>query len=102
MMHTTTLVTDVYLSKTEALDALSEVFEVSINTTNPSNAVLDLAGGVVLSIEVPKFGEDLPLTIDLSASDPEALRAATYHVIDRIGEELPWSVGVVGVGGLDQ
>ena len=96
MTHTITLVTDVYLSKTEALDALSEVFEVSINTTNPSNAVLNLEGGVVVSIEVPKFGEDLPLTIDLTASDPEALRTDTDHVLQRIVETLPWSVSVVG------
>ncbi len=96
MTHTTTLVTDVYLSKTEALEALSEVFEVAINTTNPSNAVLNLEGGVVVSIEVPKFGEDLPLTIDLTADDPQILEATAAHVIELARNKLSWLVTVVG------
>jgi hypothetical protein len=94
--HTITLVTDVYLSKTEALDALSAVFEVVINTTEPSNSVLDLEGGVVLSIEVPKFGEDLPLTVDLIADDPQILEASAAHVIERTRSKLSWLVTVVG------
>jgi hypothetical protein len=96
MTHTITLVGDVYVSKTEALHALSALFDTPINDSNPAHAVLNLGGGVVLSIEVPKFGEDLPLTVDLSSDDGDALEKVTHDVIDRVGEGLSWSMTVVG------
>ena len=96
MTHTITLVSDRYLSKTEALRALAELLGVPINDTDPSNAVLDLDGGVVLSIEVPKFGEDLPLTVDLTAHNAEALEKVTREVIERAREGLSWSMTIVG------
>lgn len=95
-METRTLVSDVYLSKTEALRALSQLFEVSIDWSDPAEPVLVLEGGVVLSIEVPKFGEDLPLTVDLSGDDAEVLDKATHQVIDLVGHGLSWSMSVVG------
>jgi len=49
-----------------------------------------------LSIEVPKFGEDLPLTVDLSSDDGDALEKVTHDVIDRVREGLSWSMTVVG------
>ena len=92
MTHSITLVSDIYLSKTEALRALSELLGVPVNDSEPSNAVLDLDGGVVLSIEVPKFGEDLPLTIDLSSLDESALAIIAREVTDEIVSKLSWSV----------
>ena len=92
MTHTITLVSDIYLSKTEALRALSELLGVPVNDSEPSNAVLDLDGGVVLSIAVPKFGEDLPLTIDLSSLDDSALAIVAREVTDEIVSKLSWSV----------
>ncbi len=96
MTHTITLVGEVFVSKTEALRALSQLLGTPIDESDPSNAVLNLEGDVVLSIEVPKFGEDLPLTIDLTGSDPVVLRRVTDHVIGQISATLPWSVSVVG------
>ena len=96
MTHTITLVGDMYLSKTEALRALSDLLGVPINDTDASNAVLDLDGGVVLSIEVPKFGEDLPLTVDLTASDVEELENVTRVVIERVRNGLSWPMTIVG------
>ena len=96
MTHTITIVTDVYVSKQEALHELSGVLGDPVNDSDPSNEVLDLDGGVVLSIEVPKFGEDLPLTVDLTCDDPVALATVTDHVMARISGDLLWSVSVVG------
>ena len=96
MTHTITLVSDVYVSKTEALRALSQLFDTAINDSDPSDAVLNLESGVVLSIEVPKFGEDLPLTIDLTGQNLSSLERASSDVIDRVGEGLSWSLTVVG------
>jgi len=94
-MPTTTLVADVYVSKPEALFALSQLLGIPIRNTDPSNAVLDLDGGVVLTIEIPKFGEDLPLTIDLIADDPQALAEAALNLIDRASHALGWTLSPV-------
>ena len=92
MTHTVTLVADVYVSKAEALEALSNLFDVPLNYSDPSNAVLDLDGGVVLSIEVPKFGEDLPLTLDLTARDVDTLEQATNQLVERVRGGLSWQL----------
>ena len=96
MTHTITLVSDVFVSKTEALRALSQLFTTPIDDSDPSDAVLNLEGGVVLSIEVPKFGEDLPLTIDLTGQDLSSLERVSSDVIDLVSEGLSWSLTVVG------
>ena len=96
MTHTITLVSDVYVSKTEALRALSQLFDTAIDDSDPSDDVLNLEDGVVLSIEVPKFGEDLPLTIDLTGQDFSSLERVSSDVIDRVGDGLSWSLTVVG------
>ena len=96
MTHTITLVSDVYVSKTEALRALSELLAVPINDSNPSDAVLDLEDGVVLSIEVPKFGEDLPLTLDLTGVAEGAVAKASHRIIESVAMNLDWTLRVVG------
>ncbi len=94
-MPTTTLVADVYVSKAEALSALSETLGIPVRTTDPSNAVLDLDGGVLLTIDIPKFGEDLPLTIDLTADDAAALAAAAQTLVERTSSALGWTLSPV-------
>ena len=96
MTHTITLVGDVFVSKTEALRALSVLFDTHIDDSDPSNAVLKLQGGVVLSIEVPKFGEDLPLTLDLTGHNIDAVELATTHLIDTVYAGLSWTMTRVG------
>jgi len=89
---TTTLVADVYVSKAEALSALSETLGIPVRTTDPSNAVLDLYGGVLLTIDIPKFGEDLPLTIDLTADNAASLAEASLNLIDKALSALGWTL----------
>jgi len=96
---TTTLVADVYVSKAEALSVLSETLDIPVRTTDPSNAVLDLDGGVVLTIDIPKFGEDLPLTIDLTAEDAAALAGAAQYLIDKTSNGLGWTLRPVTADG---
>ena len=96
MTHAITLVSDVYVSKTEALRALSELLGTPIKDTDPSNAVLDIEGGVVLSIEVPKFGEDLPLTLDLTGSEEVEVSRVTDALTDSVAEALGWTLRIVG------
>lgn len=96
MTHTITLVTDTYLSKTEALEALSEALGVRVDSAEASNSVLRLVNGVVLSIEVPKFGEDLPLTVDLTGDTAAEVTEVAQNLMALVVEKLAWSIGVVG------
>ena len=96
MTHTITLVTDVFLSKAEALEALSDLLGRPVDASDPANAVIWLPGGVVLSIEVPKFGEDLPLTLDVTGPDRHTVSAQADGLMDVVRERLDWSVSVVG------
>ena len=96
MTHTITLVGDVYVSKTEALRALSELCDTAIDDSDPSDAVLALEGGVVLSIEVPKFGEDLPLTLDLTGDNITTVETATTQLVDQVYAGLSWTMTRVG------
>ena len=96
MTHTITLVSDIYLSKTEALRALSRLLDTVIDDSNPSDAVLNLEDGVVLSIEVPKFGEDLPLTLDLTGDNITTVETATTQLVDQVYAGLSWTMTRVG------
>ena len=45
-----------------------------------------------LHIEVPKFGEDLPLTLDLNGNDHEQVESASDSLADTLVQTLGWSV----------
>ena len=91
-MSTVTLVTSVFLSKAEALAVLEDALQVPWNVDDPSDVTLTLNNGVVLSIEVPKFGEDLPLTLDLHHPDDVILRDVCDHVTHTPERTLGWSL----------
>ena len=96
MTHTTTLVTDVFLSKAEALETLSKLLEQPVDASDPANAIIWLPEGVVLTIEVPKFGEDLPLTLDVTGPDRHTVSAGVDSLMDVARKRLDWSVSVIG------
>jgi len=50
-----------------------------------------LGEDVRLSIEIPKFGEDLPLTLDFSGTNPALLRESALEVSAAVKESLEWS-----------
>jgi len=86
------LVTDVYLSKREALAQLEVVLDVRADRRDPARPYLFTPAGSTLTIEVPKFGEDLPLTLDLRADVPRsALVAEAEQLAEQLGEDLGWS-----------
>ena len=91
-MATLTLVTSVYLSKAEALDVLSTALAAPWFIDDPSEVTLSLPEGVVLSIEVPKFGEDLPLTLDCHHEDAKILARVVDDVATTISSTLGWRV----------
>ena len=91
-MATITLVTSVYLSKAEALAVLKETLDAPWNTDDPADVTIPLGEGGVLAIEVPKFGEDLPLTLDFHHDNKEELRAIVNDVSKKIVTSLGWNL----------
>jgi len=68
-----------------------------LDYSDPADATITLASGVVVSIEVPKFGEDLPLTIDMSSENLVALEEAIVDVIEAVEADFQWSLSTLGV-----
>lgn len=98
MTHQRTLVTSVFLSKAEALDVLSTALNAPWVHEDPTDVTLELEHGVVLSIEIAKFGEDLPLTLDLTHDVDTVLEEVSAYVARVLREQLGWDVDVLALG----
>ena len=98
MRHQRTLVTSVFLSKADALDVLATALNAPWVYEDPTDVTLELEGGVVLSIEVPKFGEDLPLTLDLTHDDDTVVEDVSARVAETLRKTLGWEVDVLALG----
>ena len=92
LVTTVTLVTSVFMSKADALALLEDALDAPWNIDDPGDVTLPLAGGVVLSIEVPHYGEDLPLTLDLHHDDESVLREVADQVSKTLEKALGWSI----------
>jgi hypothetical protein len=90
-MRTVSLVTKVYLSKKEALDALSQSLQLAIQDAGSADPWLQLERGVGLHIEVPKFGEDLPLTLDITGDHRDQVEAVSHALQQNLDSLLGWS-----------
>ena len=95
-MAQVSLVTDQYLSKTEALAVLESELGVSADRSDPANPVLHFDGGATLTIDVPKFGEDLPLTLDIQHDRPHLATLQAEAVKAILAEGVKWKVEMVG------
>ena len=94
-MATITLVADIFLSKAEALDVLSTALDAPWVTDDPSEVTLLLPSGAVLTIEVPKFGEDLPLTLDCHHDNAQVLVSLTEDIARTLRTTLGWDITVL-------
>ena len=89
------VVCDVKVPKPEALEVLAHALSARRSGTL-SDPQLVRENGVRVSIEVPKFGEDLPLTLDIHWADrSDDLRAETETVVDHIRHALGWSCEIL-------
>lgn len=95
-MAVVTLVTDVYVSKPQALASISSALDGRITPGGPGENVIALPGGVRISLEVPKFGEDLPVTLDIHGLNEDELSAASDQIMSDLRQKLNWSVSRVG------
>lgn len=90
-MASLSLVTSVFISKADALNLLSDTLGVPWILDDPADVTLGLPESVVLSIDVPKFGEDLPVTLDLEHMDPAVLVRVADAFAARLEAELGWT-----------
>jgi hypothetical protein len=98
-MANLSVVTTVFISKAEALGLLSDTLGLAWILDDPADVTVALPGGVVLSIEVPKFGEDLPITLDLEHADPEVLSRIAEDFAARLEDELGWATSALPIRG---
>jgi hypothetical protein len=91
IMATKSLVTDVYISKAEALDVLATALAVEWILDDPADVTLPLDHGGVLSIDVPHYGEDLPLTLECHHADPAQLELVIASLQARLLDTLGWT-----------
>jgi hypothetical protein len=89
-MATLSLHTSVFLSKAEALSVLEDRLGLTWNIDDPSDVTLALEQNAWLTIEVPKFGEDLPLTLDCHHEDAGILESVVEELALRLKGELGW------------
>lgn len=95
-MDTLSLVSDVFLSKREALSALSSVLRLPILEQTSADPYLVIEPGIELRIDVPKYGEDLPLTLDLHGTRLDQLRDVSRSLADTVRETLGWMLTPIG------
>jgi hypothetical protein len=89
-MATRSLHTSVFISKAEALDLLESRLGLAWVTDDPSDVTLPLDQGVWLSIEVPHYGEDLPLTLDGHHDDAQVLNQVMSEFAVTLKDTLGW------------
>jgi hypothetical protein len=91
MMATLSLVTTVFISKAEAFGLFTDTLGLPWILDDPTDVTVALPDGVVMGIEVPKFGEDLPITLDLEHADPDVLSRVAEDFARRLESVLGWA-----------
>lgn len=89
-MATVSLVTSVFISKAEALAVLSEALGLEWFIDDPSDVTLPLRDGAWISIEVPMYGEDLPLTLDVHHVEKPTLDVVATELQESLRTTLAW------------
>jgi cell division protein FtsX len=90
LVATVSLVTSVFISKAEALAVLEESLGLKWFTDDPADVTLPLPEGAWISIEVPHYGEDLPLTLDVHHHDVDTLDQVATELQESLRTTLGW------------
>lgn len=89
-MPTVSVVTNVQLSALEAFSTLEQTLGTPLRDATTANPWLPLGQQVTLTISVPKFGEDLPLTLDLDGSDDTTVTEAAQTLSEKLSSTMGW------------
>lgn len=94
MKFSQSLVAPVFLSKIDALELLSDVLKVK----QRKDRTLRLKSGGILSIEIPMYGEDLPLTLDIYHKNARKLDEIVENISCTLKYRLGWEVHRIPTG----
>jgi hypothetical protein len=95
-MNTISVVTPVFMSKADALALLSETLELEWILDDPADVTLPLPHGGVLSIDVPHYGEDLPLTLEIHHPDRDVLEGIVSQFQETLSTTFGWETHTLG------
>lgn len=95
-MPTISVVTPVFMSKADALALLSENLGLEWITDDPSDVTLPLRDGGFLSIEVPHYGEELPLTLELHHAKRDVLEDIVAEFTATLTTAFGWQTHTLG------
>ena len=93
MTFTATIVAQIQSTKPDALWAIATALSTQVENQTGANAFIALPNGGRVDVEIPKFGESLPLTIDVvdTRSQIEA-RASAQNILDLLEQSTGWQV----------
>lgn len=77
----TSLVVQEKLTKLELLDAVAQASGGVIREAQTPRVWVDLGAGARAVVEVPKFGEDVQLAVDVTATDDSVARSLMSALI---------------------
>lgn len=81
------------LTKRDALRQLRASLGYALRNADSANPVLTLSSSSWLTIEIPKFGEAPPLTLDVWSSESrDDAEAHALELSSQIAENLGWHV----------
>ena len=93
MIFTATIVAQIQSTKPDALQAIAAALHTEVHNPSGANAYIALADGGRIEVEIPKFGESLPLTIDVVNTRGAAeARAAAATLLDVLHRATGWEI----------
>ena len=93
-MATLSVITDAFIPRIQAFDDLSRTLDLPVLGQGTAQPRIALEDGVSLEIEVPKCGEDLPITLDLHGPAIQTLRTTAEELAATLQNALGWSCHV--------
>ncbi|MDJ0349525.1 hypothetical protein [Cryobacterium sp. PH29-G1] len=93
MTFTATIVAQVQSTKPDALWAIATTLSTQVQNPAGANAFIALPDNGRIEVEIAKFGESLPLTIDVVDTRGQAeARASAQDVLDLLEQSAGWQV----------
>jgi len=93
MEHSATIVAQTHQTKPEALAIIAAALELPVTGAATPHTYIALGRGCRLEVEIPKFGESLPLTIDIySRRSAAAARLSAQNVLDVLTTATGWQI----------
>ncbi|MBB5639751.1 hypothetical protein [Cryobacterium roopkundense] len=93
MEYSATIVAQTYQTKPEALAIIAAALALPVTGTATAHSYISLARGGRVEVEIPKFGESLPLAIDVySRRSAAEARTSAQNVLEILTTATGWQI----------